>query len=63
MRYSLPSRELISDSIETVMESMHYDALITVPGCDKKVGPVNRNHSYGPNNNEWEDPRRRSEHV
>jgi dihydroxy-acid dehydratase len=37
MRYSLPSREIIADSIETVMEAQHYDALITVPGCDKNM--------------------------
>jgi dihydroxy-acid dehydratase len=35
MRYSLPSRELIADSIETMYEGYHCDALITVGGCDK----------------------------
>lgn len=37
MKYSLPSRELIADSIETVMLSKHYDGLITIPGCDKNI--------------------------
>ena len=35
MSYSLPSRDLIADSIETVMRAQWYDALITVPGCDR----------------------------
>jgi len=37
MLYSLPSRELIADSIETVMEAHQLDALICVPNCDKIV--------------------------
>ncbi len=37
MSYSLPSRDLIADSIETVMGAQWYDALITVPGCDKNM--------------------------
>src|SRR5680860_215815 len=37
MRYSLPSRDLIADSIETVIQAMAYDALITVVGCDKNM--------------------------
>jgi len=37
MLYSLPSRELIADSIETVMEAHKLDALICVPNCDKIV--------------------------
>jgi dihydroxy-acid dehydratase len=37
MSYSLPSRELIADSIETVVGAQWYDALITVPGCDKNM--------------------------
>ena len=37
MRYSLPSRDIISDSIETVVQAMCYDALITVVGCDKNM--------------------------
>ena len=36
MRYSLPSRDIIADSIETVVQAMAYDGLITVVGCDKK---------------------------
>ncbi len=37
MRYSLPSRDIIADSIETVMGAMWYDGLITVVGCDKNM--------------------------
>jgi dihydroxy-acid dehydratase len=37
MSYSLPSRELIADSIETVMGAQWYDALIALPGCDKNM--------------------------
>ncbi|MEO0628784.1 MAG: dihydroxy-acid dehydratase, partial [Bacteroidota bacterium] len=37
MRYSLPSRDLIADSMEAVVEGMSYDALITVVGCDKNM--------------------------
>jgi len=37
MRYSLPSRELIADSIESVVKTQHYDGLIGIPGCDKNI--------------------------
>jgi dihydroxy-acid dehydratase len=37
MSYSLPSRDLIADSIETVMGAQWYDALVTIPGCDKNM--------------------------
>jgi dihydroxy-acid dehydratase len=37
MSYSLQSREIIADSIETVMGGQWYDGLITVPGCDKNL--------------------------
>ncbi len=37
MSYSLQSRDLIADSIETVMGAQWYDALITLPGCDKNM--------------------------
>ena len=37
MRYSLVSRELIADSIESVVAGHYYDALIAVPGCDKNM--------------------------
>ena len=37
MRFSLPSRDIIADSIETVVQAMAYDALITVVGCDKNM--------------------------
>ena len=37
MKYSLPSRDLIADSIESVVSGMSYDALISVVGCDKNM--------------------------
>ena len=37
MRYSLVSRDLIADSIETVCGGQYYDALIALPGCDKNM--------------------------
>ena len=37
MSYSLQSRDLIADSIETVVSAQWYDALITLPGCDKNM--------------------------
>jgi dihydroxy-acid dehydratase len=37
MSYSLQSREIIADSIETVMAAHWYDALIALPGCDKNM--------------------------
>ena len=37
MRYSLPSRDVIADSMETVVEGMSYDGLVTVVGCDKNM--------------------------
>ena len=37
MRYSLPSRELIADSVETMAQSHGFDALVLVPNCDKIV--------------------------
>jgi len=37
MRYSLPSRDIIADSIETVVQAMAYDGLVTVVGCDKNM--------------------------
>jgi len=37
MSYSLPSRELIADSIETVMTAHWYDGNISLPGCDKNM--------------------------
>ena len=49
MKYSLQSRDLIADSIETVMSAQWYDANISIPGCDKNMpgcvmamGRVNR---------------------
>lgn len=37
MSYSLQSRDLIADSIETVMGAQWYDGLIALPGCDKNM--------------------------
>ncbi len=37
MSYSLPSRDLIADSIETIMSAQWYDGLIALPGCDKNM--------------------------
>jgi dihydroxy-acid dehydratase len=37
MRYSLVSRDLIADSIESVCGGFYYDGLIAVPGCDKNM--------------------------
>ena len=37
MRYSLPSRELIADSVETLARAHCFDALVLIPNCDKIV--------------------------
>ena len=37
MSYSLQSRDLIADSIETVMQAQWYDANVSLPGCDKNM--------------------------
>jgi dihydroxy-acid dehydratase len=37
MNFSLPSRDLIADSIETVVSAQWYDACVVVPGCDKNM--------------------------
>jgi len=37
MSYSLQSRDLIADSIETVMRAQWYDANVSIPGCDKNM--------------------------
>jgi len=37
MKYSLPSREIIADSIETVVSAHFYDAVIPIVGCDKNM--------------------------
>lgn len=49
MSYSLPSRDIIADSLETIMSAHFYDACIAIPGCDKNlpgciigIGRVNR---------------------
>ena len=37
MNYSLPSRELIADSVETVVKAHAFDAMVCIPNCDKIV--------------------------
>jgi len=37
MSYSLQSRDLIADSVETVMQAQWYDANVSLPGCDKNM--------------------------
>src|SRR2546421_2536577 len=37
MSYSLQSRDIIADSIETVMAAQWYDANVSIPGCDKNM--------------------------
>jgi dihydroxy-acid dehydratase len=37
MKYSLPSRELIADCVETVIEAHRFDAMVCIPNCDKIV--------------------------
>lgn len=40
MRFSLQTREIIADSIETVTCAQHHDACIAIPGCDKNMPGV-----------------------
>ena len=37
MKFSLPSRELIADSVETMIEAHRFDAMVCIPNCDKIV--------------------------
>lgn len=37
MKYSLPSRELIADSIETMIEAHQFDGMVCIPNCDKII--------------------------
>jgi dihydroxy-acid dehydratase len=37
MRYSLPSRELIADSVETMLQAHQFDGVVCIPNCDKVV--------------------------
>ncbi len=37
MKYSLPSREIIADSVESMMEAHQFDAMICIPNCDKII--------------------------
>lgn len=51
MRYSLPSRELITDCIETMHEAYHADAIVSLGGCDKTIPaslmPLARTNAVG----------------
>jgi dihydroxy-acid dehydratase len=51
MRYSLPSRDLISDSIEMMTEAYQVDGVMTLSGCDKTIPgalmPIARNNLIG----------------
>ena len=51
MKYSLPSRDLIADCIETMMEAYACDAVITLSGCDKTIPgalmPIARRNAIG----------------
>jgi dihydroxy-acid dehydratase len=51
MKYSLPSRDLIADCIETMHEAYSCDGIITISGCDKTIPaalmPLARNNSIG----------------
>ncbi len=38
MKYSLPSRELIADCVETMLEAHQFDGMVCIPNCDK-IGP------------------------
>jgi dihydroxy-acid dehydratase len=40
MAYSLPSREIIADSVETVLKAQWYDGAVVIPGCDKNMPGV-----------------------
>ena len=40
MRYSLQSRDIIADSMETVMSAQWYDGMVAIPGCDKNMPGV-----------------------
>ena len=37
MKYSLPSRELIADSVETMIQAHQFDGMVCIPNCDKIV--------------------------
>jgi dihydroxy-acid dehydratase len=37
MKYSLPSRELIADAVETMIEAHQFDGMVCIPNCDKIV--------------------------
>ena len=37
MRYSLPSRELVADTVESMAKGHAFDALVLIPNCDKII--------------------------
>lgn len=65
MRYSLPSREIIADSVETVMKAQWYDGAIVIPGCDKNMPGEPRalgtslGRASGPRDGSWSAPGQR----
>ena len=48
MSFSLQSRDLIADSIETIMSAQWYDGLIALPGCDKNMHGGGQTHGAAP---------------
>lgn len=61
MSYSLQSRDLIADSIETVMSAQWYDANISLPGCDRHARLPDCNGSAEPplaDDLRWHNPSR-----
>ena len=51
MKYSLPSRDMVADTIELMHEGYRCDAMITVGGCDKTqpgaLMPIPRGNNFG----------------
>ena len=48
MRFSLQTREIIADSIETITCAQFHDANISIPGCDKNMPGVVVSLAYNP---------------
>lgn len=48
MRFSLQTREIIADSIETITCAQFHDANISIPGCDKNMPGVVVSFAYNP---------------
>ena len=47
MRYSLPSRELIADCVETMIEGHRFDAMICIPNCGQIASPTGQLREIG----------------